>query len=757
MSSETTRSSSWRWLAPSLWASQWTAKTSTHLTYHPCSVWTSACPLCKGQGPEWARVVQEPPLAIQIQSADPWGRKVFQTSTPRWRSIDWDDPWRLRQELYLRSRFGRSFTAKGKLLEKQELLAASVGNLEWLHQCLKYQRDIRTDRRGFTALHLAAEHCKLNCMMALVEQYKYPVDITTAKGWTPLHLAINKGVPAESLECIRYLLKAGASVNAQNHNGTAPLHLASGEGMLDGIKVLVEAGANVHLMDNSKRKGLDLCKLWNHRDCARFLKDAMWKQDKKELAEEMYRLKQLKEKLRTMQEKYLFKKKKEKEARNEIAFVQWLQTKPLAKLPEIKTPEPAQVRKDWVEVKEAPPRGRKVLSWVEMEPPRLRKELGRIRKEPPAVPKEAPHAKKAAQTPKPQPPRRPQPPSRRGFAVTPRVRRSFRPMKRVKPTRPAGSSSTARPSENTPVSSQPATSRSRPSSSPQTLRSPRPSSIPASAAPFSSGSAPSSAVGRSRESSQLQSIGELSSRSRVAPTVCSASSQQRPASYAFLRSLCEVPPEAEQPRPKWSSVARLPRDRLSLLHLYLEEIPQEPPQLSWRAKWNPSTNLASRPVTQIAFPQGVRLGVHPEPPIHYNFQGFLKFFPDGEGGVLIETIEGDWIFPVPRLPFQVLWRELCQWPERERLAGPGGPKNFSAEDLPVRPYVIENYLCSDFVAMSLRQTFDAAFIALVQRHRGFPPLPPASPSSPAPSSSSTSTSIALRQCLALLFSEPPVR
>ncbi|XP_031805590.1 ankyrin repeat domain-containing protein 53, partial [Sarcophilus harrisii] len=639
------------------------------------------------------------------------------------------------------SRLGKSFIAKKSLAQKPELLAASVGNLEWLHQCLKYQRDIRTDRKGFTALHLAAQHCNLNCLTALVEQYRFPVNITTCKGWTPLHLAINKGDPGESLKCVQYLLKAGASVNAQNQNGTAPLHLASGEGMLDCIKVLVEAGGNVHITDNRQRKGLDLCKIWNHRDCARFLKDAMWKQDKKELAEETYCLNQLKKKLLTMQKKYLFKKKKEKEAQNQVAFVQWLQTKPL---PKIKIPEPAQVREDWVKIKEAPPRGRKAIPPITKEPPRLRKELRRIREEPPVVPKEAPHIKKAAQALKPQPPRRPQPPRKRGSAVTPRVRRRFRPLKRVKPTLPAGFSSMA-------ISSQQAPSGSRSSSSLPTLGSPRPSTVP-----FSSGSAPSSSVGRSRESSRLQSISELSGRSRVTPT---GSQQQfsstRAPSYSFLRSLCEASPEVEKPGPTDSGV-RLPRDSLSLLNLYLAEIPQKPvpSPFSWRAKWNSSTKLASRPVTQIAFPQGVRLGVQPDPQPHYNFRGFLKFFPNDEGRVLIQTATGDWIFPVPRLPFQVLWRELCRRPQPDRLAGPEGPKNFSGHDLPVRHYVRENYLCSDFLAMSLRETFDAAFIALVQRHRGFPSLPPASPSSLA---SSSSTSIALPQCLALLFSAPPLR
>uniref|UniRef100_A0A7N4PMG5 Ankyrin repeat domain 53 n=1 Tax=Sarcophilus harrisii TaxID=9305 RepID=A0A7N4PMG5_SARHA len=531
------------------------------------------------------------------------------------------------------------------------------------------------------------------------------------------------------------------AASSQNQNGTAPLHLASGEGMLDCIKVLVEAGGNVHITDNRQRKGLDLCKIWNHRDCARFLKDAMWKQDKKELAEETYCLNQLKKKLLTMQKKYLFKKKKEKEAQNQVAFVQWLQTKPL---PKIKIPEPAQVREDWVKIKEAPPRGRKAIPPITKEPPRLRKELRRIREEPPVVPKEAPHIKKAAQALKPQPPRRPQPPRKRGSAVTPRVRRRFRPLKRVKPTLPAGFSSMA-------ISSQQAPSGSRSSSSLPTLGSPRPSTVP-----FSSGSAPSSSVGRSRESSRLQSISELSGRSRVTPT---GSQQQfsstRAPSYSFLRSLCEASPEVEKPGPTDSGV-RLPRDSLSLLNLYLAEIPQKPvpSPFSWRAKWNSSTKLASRPVTQIAFPQGVRLGVQPDPQPHYNFRGFLKFFPNDEGRVLIQTATGDWIFPVPRLPFQVLWRELCRRPQPDRLAGPEGPKNFSGHDLPVRHYVRENYLCSDFLAMSLRETFDAAFIALVQRHRGFPSLPPASPSSLA---SSSSTSIALPQCLALLFSAPPLR
>lgn len=67
--------------------------------------------------------------------------------------------------------------------------------------------------QGFTAIHFAAQSGKLACLKVLVEEYKFPVDLPTNNGQTPLHLAIHKDNKTMILPCIHYLLKQGAALN----------------------------------------------------------------------------------------------------------------------------------------------------------------------------------------------------------------------------------------------------------------------------------------------------------------------------------------------------------------------------------------------------------------------------------------------------------------------------------------------------------------------------------------------------------------
>ncbi|XP_004369428.1 ankyrin repeat domain-containing protein 53 [Trichechus manatus latirostris] len=209
-----------------------------------------------------------------------------------------------------------------------ELFAAAVGNVEWLRFCLNRNTgEIPADSKGFTAIHFAAQRGKLACLQVLVEEYKFPVNQPTNNGQTPLHLVVHRDNKTMVLPCIHYLLRKKAAINAQTQNGCTPLHVAAREGLLGCLKVLVENGANVHAEDATGCKPIDLCKIWNHRTCARFLKDAMWKRDKKDFAREMQDLKRLKDRLILLERHYLTEYQKECEALNEADFKKWLRCK----------------------------------------------------------------------------------------------------------------------------------------------------------------------------------------------------------------------------------------------------------------------------------------------------------------------------------------------------------------------------------------------------------------------------------------------
>ncbi|XP_056669867.1 ankyrin repeat domain-containing protein 53 [Monodelphis domestica] len=903
--------------------SQWTEKKDPRHLFkmQAPAAWTAACPLCSAEGPEWAQVVQEPPFSIQIHSETSHGKIVVQPFLHGRSHTDWDDAWGKRSG---RAAFSRRFRAlKGIALKKdlkdQELLAASVGNLEWLHQCLRsFKGDIQCDRRGFSALHLAAERGNLQCVIALVEQYKFPLAATTKKGWTPLHLALTRNSPGVALKCVQYLLNKGAPVNVRNQNGVTPLHLAALEGMLDCLKFLVKAGADVHAVDNQKRKGIDLCRIWHHRECARFLKDAMWKQDKEEWAIEMNRLNQLKKKLLVMEKNYLLKKKNEKDARNKEAFEKWRKSKPLPKLPMIKAPVPSpvseesprsindlpgtppdttetpaitkespratkespratnespgatkespratkespqatkespratkespratkaspratkaspratkasprvtkapqgatkekespQTTKEFPQVtkesprvmKESPratkefPRGRKESPLDSKESPQARKESPRVAKESPRVAKESPRvAKESPRVAKESPRVAKESPrvakeSPRVAKESPRVAKESTGLRkkgtqlqkslvtkeapRVK-RHPPGTRALAPLRPHPPSKPRPALARlgrRRLFPSPRAQPSPSSWTVLPSLSPLISSSrihsglrslSGSQPAWSSRAPSGLDSLRPPVVIPQPEPSISEAesTSSQRPPSTSSQR-----PPSTSSQRPtSHGSMAppeRPPLDSglpvatpapMSLLDRYMADVrlrvprprprPRWRPQFSWVTKWNPSTNLATRPVTQIARIPDLCLGLHPDPLTEpHNFRKFLRFVPNGEGGMLIQTADRQWIFPVPQLPYEVLLRELCppKKPGRGRL--PMGLRRTHLPDLPRRRYFGPQYFWTDAMAMSLRDTFDPAFISTVRKHQGLPE-----------SSTPSLSSLALRQCLAIFF------
>nr|XP_004029434.4 ankyrin repeat domain-containing protein 53 isoform X1 [Gorilla gorilla gorilla] len=414
-----------------------------------------------------------------------------------------------------------------------QLFAAAVGNVEWLRFCLNQSlREIPTDDKGFTAIHFAAQWGKLACLQVLVEEYKFPVDLLTNNSQTPLHLVIHRDNTTVALPCIYYLLEKGADLNAQTCNGSTPLHLAARDGLLDCVKVLVQSGANVHAQDAMGYKPIDFCKIWNHRACARFLKDAMWKKDKKDFAREMTKMKMFKSQLTLMEHNYLIEYQKEHKILREAAIRKWLHGK--------------------------------------LHP---------------------------------------------GHSL-------------VSNTKQAWATALCKTPEQ-------------------------------------------------RESQRSRSF--------------------HPSVEARLQC---IPQPTEMPKP-----------------IYRKPTVKRP------TMWNVSNNPARPPTTQISRSQGIRLGVHPDPTPEHDFSSFLEVRPDGHGGARLHTVDGHWVAPVPRLPFEVLLRMLYPrvWPYRMKV--PQGFYPISMREVPRKRHLGDNTFWTDTLAMNLRDTFDEAFLAAVRSHQGLPTLP----------------------------------
>ncbi|GAB1290991.1 Ankyrin repeat domain-containing protein 53 [Apodemus speciosus] len=425
-----------------------------------------------------------------------------------------------------------------------EFFAASVGSVDWLRFCVNPERkEIIVDDKGFTAIHFAAQKCQLSCLKVLIEEYKYPVDLPTNKGQTPLHLVIHKNDKSDMLPCIDYLLKKGAAINSvlckpgyprtvQTYNGSTPLHLAACNGLLGCVKLLVERGANVHAQDATGSKPIDYCRLWNHRACARFLKDAMWKHDKKVFAREMEKLKTLKEKLAILEYRYLTEYQKEQQILREAHFRKWQQSKVLA--------------------------------------------------------------------------------------------------------RTQGS----------------ADSKQKAGVRPWSLTS--------------------------------QALKCRLTESFLFPSV-----------EAQLKNL---PSPVVPPKPiyKQTTISR--------------------PKL-----WNYSANPASSPTTNISFPQGIRLGVHPEPYKEHDFCRFLEVTRNKLGGACLRTVDNQLVTPVPKLPFEMMVRVLYPGTQPYRMKVPQGLYPRDILNVPEKRHLGDP--CTSTLAMSLRKTFDKPFLASLEacRTRVAPP------------------------------------
>ncbi|XP_075704758.1 ankyrin repeat domain-containing protein 53 isoform X2 [Rhinoderma darwinii] len=184
---------------------------------------------------------------------------------------------------------------KNMNVTRDQLMAASIGNVDWLQLCMKAtDSQVKADGYGFTALHMAATHSRLQCLKLLIEDYGMDVNMGSTYGWRALHLVMNQKSGHRTMQCLRYLLQQGADVNAKSKNLTSPLHRAASEGLEDCVTALLEAGADVHAKDAEGNKPIDLCHLWCRRSCARYLRSAMWKKDKKDYARELKKMEKVK-------------------------------------------------------------------------------------------------------------------------------------------------------------------------------------------------------------------------------------------------------------------------------------------------------------------------------------------------------------------------------------------------------------------------------------------------------------------------------
>lgn len=129
--------------------------------------------------------------------------------------------------------------------------AAMRGDTAAVRQLIRQRADVNAPQGdGMTALHWAATHGDANEVRLLLGAGA-KVEATTRNGaYTPIHMAARNGRAA----AIRALLRVGANASAMTSTGAYPLHFAAGVGDTATIGALLEAKANINIIDTAMKQ-----------------------------------------------------------------------------------------------------------------------------------------------------------------------------------------------------------------------------------------------------------------------------------------------------------------------------------------------------------------------------------------------------------------------------------------------------------------------------------------------------------------------
>jgi uncharacterized protein len=103
-----------------------------------------------------------------------------------------------------------------------------------------------------TALMMAALHGRREWVERLLARGAK----LAREGWTPLHYAASGPAP----DLLKLMLERGAPIDAPSPNRTTPLMMSAGYGAIDGVEVLLAAGANSQLRNDAGLNALDFAR-----------------------------------------------------------------------------------------------------------------------------------------------------------------------------------------------------------------------------------------------------------------------------------------------------------------------------------------------------------------------------------------------------------------------------------------------------------------------------------------------------------------
>lgn len=127
---------------------------------------------------------------------------------------------------------------------------------------------------GYTPLMAAANNQRLPAIRLLLEKGA-DINLSDSRERTALHWAMGQRSlkPDNQKACIHLLIKAGADVNSRDEDGITPLMEAAWFGIGEGVQVLLNAGADKSLLDNSGRSAYKTATSRGHCDVAEMLRE----------------------------------------------------------------------------------------------------------------------------------------------------------------------------------------------------------------------------------------------------------------------------------------------------------------------------------------------------------------------------------------------------------------------------------------------------------------------------------------------------
>lgn len=148
--------------------------------------------------------------------------------------------------------------------------AAAIGVLEVVKEIIENDPNMldQVSDHGFSALALASEFGQVDVLRYLLANHADP-NQPSQNGYMvyPLHTAIS----GNNIPVAKMLLEANAEVNVLQSSRQSPLHLAAQSGNIDLIILLLEYGADVEIKNDQGQTPSDLAAERGHTEIAEIL------------------------------------------------------------------------------------------------------------------------------------------------------------------------------------------------------------------------------------------------------------------------------------------------------------------------------------------------------------------------------------------------------------------------------------------------------------------------------------------------------